>query len=123
MRIYVDPNIGNTFESLKYLEKILNRYSGRLEVIQVIIDNFRIYSFEIHARDPIPPKQDIFILLSGLNCGYYGTGPHGSLRALQMLGIDTFLVEPHILSYDICMYHRSSGWTFKKLKIKQEVKS
>lgn len=121
MKVYVDKEIGKTDASLRYLSRILGRHP-RLNVISVVIDNFRTFSFEVYAVDP-EADEHIFILLSGLNCGYYGTGPHGSLRALQMLGIDTFLVEPHILSYDICMYHRSSGWTFKKLKIKQEVKS
>ncbi len=119
MRVYVDRDVGNTRQSLKYLEKILKRHP-RLQVISIIIDRLRTYSFEVHARDG-DSGEDIFILLSGLNCGYWGTGPHGSVRALRMLGFDWMTLEQSVFSNDIIVYHRDIGWRYRRFDVAQEV--
>ena len=123
MRIYIEDSIGNTYKSLQYLARILVRHPY-MKIVSVSINNFTVFSFEVHAIDQ-ETDENIYILLSGLNCGYNGTGPNGSIEALKMLGIpyDKF-VEKSIKSHDICFWHRSSGWVFKKVEsMVQEVKA
>ena len=75
--IFHDEGNGVTEESLEYVESL----KGKLgKVVDISIDKDREFAMEIKGRNYI-------LLLSGLNCGYGGTGPHGTLKLLKDLGV------------------------------------
>ena len=74
--VYSDKGYGVTEESIQYLETL----KGKLGSIRNInIDQRREMSMEIVCEGGL-------VLLSGCNCGYGGTGPHGSIKVLKILG-------------------------------------
>ena len=78
-KIYTDGGYGMTDHSVEYFRKL----KGKLGSIHKIrIDDGREFSTEITSDKAI-------VLLSGVNCGYGGTGPHGTVRILDMLGLKT----------------------------------
>jgi len=72
-----DEGHGITQRSLEYLEAYLDIVKA-MKPYEVIIDFGRTFSLEIKCERGV-------VLLSGCNCGYGGTGPHGSVKALEML--------------------------------------
>ena len=76
--VYSDKGYGVTSESIEYLETL----KGKLGSIRNInIDQNREMSMEIVCEGGL-------VLLSGCNCGYGGTGPHGSVKVLEVLGFN-----------------------------------
>ena len=77
-QVYSDKGYGVTSESIEYLETL----KGKLGSIrQINIDQNREMSMEIVCEGGL-------VLLSGCNCGYGGTGPHGSVKVLELLGFN-----------------------------------
>ena len=72
-----DNGHGITAKSLELLSRYLPTIRD-MRPYEVVIDFDRIFRFEIKCLRGV-------VLLSGLNCGYGGEGPHGSVRALEML--------------------------------------
>lgn len=88
--IYHDDGYGVTEDSLKFFEGL----KGKLgELLDIRIDQNRQFTMEIQGTHTIT-------LLSGTNCGYGGTGPHGSLKILEMLGVQ--VASDYILSNEHC---------------------
>jgi len=75
--IYHDKGYGVTEESIKFFKKLKGKL-GR--VLDISIDQHREFSMEIKG-------SNFLVLLSGVNCGYGGTGPHGSLEIFEMIGV------------------------------------
>jgi len=111
--IFVEPQWGATSESLSYLRKVLSRLKT-FEAIRVTITGHGAYTFEVYGliRGEYSARP-VIILLGGCNCGYGGTGPHGSVEALRLLGIPCDdVVEQKIFSSQICAWHKHEGWRF-----------
>src|SRR3989454_9895693 len=97
MKVFHDDGRGSTDESVEFFEKLLPelRECG-FTPIELSLDFGRLYSFELLGvlrRDPATPGtvdiEDCVVLLTGVNCGYGGTGPDGTVRILALLnGVD-----------------------------------
>ena len=74
--VYSDKGYGVTEESLNYLKTLKGKLGN---IKQISIDQKREMSMEIACENGL-------VLLSGCNCGYGGTGPHGSIKVLEELG-------------------------------------
>jgi hypothetical protein len=72
-----DGGHGVTEESLEYVESLKGKFG---EVIDISIDKDREFAMEIKGINCV-------LLLSGVNCGYGGTGPHGTIKLLKDLGV------------------------------------
>lgn len=77
-KIYHDDGGGVTQRSLDYFKHNILKI-GR--IIQINVDQDREFSMEILGTKGI-------MLLSGCNCSYTGTGPHGTEKILRALGVD-----------------------------------
>ena len=87
-RVWQDGGHGITNKSLRYFDSL----KGKLGAIHKIhIDGDRQMSMEIEAINGV-------VLLSGVNCGYGGEGPHGTLTILEKLGIDTDILKAKVLN-------------------------
>jgi hypothetical protein len=89
-RVLHDEADGVTEESLAFFEK----HKGDVgEVLDIFINQDRTFAMEINAPHTT-------MLLSGVNCGYGGTGPRGTLKLLEMLGLK--VAEDYITGNDRC---------------------
>ena len=97
MKVFHDDGRGSTDESVEFFEKLLPELRERgFSPIELSLDFGRLYIFELLGalrRDPATPGKldtDVcVVLLSGVNCGYGGEGPDGTVRILALLnGID-----------------------------------
>ena len=77
-RVWQDGGHGITNKSLRYFDSLKGKL-GRID--NIYIDRWRAMSMEINCENGI-------VLLSGVNCGYGGEGPHGSIEILKRLGVD-----------------------------------
>ncbi|SVA61800.1 uncharacterized protein METZ01_LOCUS114654 [marine metagenome] len=76
---FIDKGHGITEESIKFFK----RKRGKLgQILQINIDQHREFDMEIRCTAGT-------VLLSGVTCGYGGTGPHGTLRILELIGLDS----------------------------------
>ena len=78
-KTFVDGGHGVTADSIKYFKTLRGRLG---EIVQINIDKNREYGLEINCSSGI-------VLLSGVTCGYGGTGPNGTLKLLEMIGLDS----------------------------------
>lgn len=89
-QVYHDDADGVTELSLEYFDSM----QGKLgEVLDIFINQERTFAMEINT-----PRSTL--LLSGVNCGYGGTGPHGSLKILKRLGLK--VADDYITGNDKC---------------------
>ena len=87
-RVWQDGGHGITNKSLRYFDSL----KGKLGAIHKIhIDGDRQMSMEIEAINGV-------VLLSGVNCGYGGEGPHGTLTLLKKLGVDNDELKAKVLN-------------------------
>jgi len=127
MKIYIEKQFGVTDSSLEYLQRILPRLRKmNFELVEVTISRFAPYGFQVYGLIEHPSdtwqtstidydtwKESVVILLGGLNCGYSGTAPHGSVKALKILGVNVDRETEHkIFTHQLCHYHVRGGWTF-----------
>ena len=78
--IFHDEGFGATQSSIKYFESL----KGMLgQIIEINVSGNRHFTFELQCSAG-------FVLLSGCNCGYGGTGPHGTVQILQLLGFKDY---------------------------------
>lgn len=84
--IVTDDGAGHTKGSLEVLEQFLNSHP-EFRPIEMHVDAERAWS-EIYGtiKDKDGQLDSVYILLSGLNCGYGGEGPHGTINAIRMMG-------------------------------------
>jgi len=75
--IYHDEGGGVTEDSIEFFDKLKGKFG---DVLDIHINQNRQYTMEIVGTHAV-------CLLSGVNCGYGGTGPHGTLRILEKLGV------------------------------------
>ena len=81
VKVYHDDGDGVTEVSLDYFKTL----KGKLGVIDSIsIDADRLFTMEIRSHT-VRDYEVIITLLSGVSCGYRGTGPTGSQRIIEML--------------------------------------
>ena len=81
VKVYHDDGDGVTEVSLDYFKTL----KGKLGVIDSIsIDADRLFTMEIRSHT-VRDYEVIITLLSGVSCGYRGTGPRGSQRIIEML--------------------------------------
>ena len=85
-QIYHDEGAGVTQMSVEYFTKLKGKL-GRIYDIRV--DSDREFSTEIFCDAG-------YVLLSGTNCGYGGTGPHGTVELLTMMGFKSEMFERKI---------------------------
>ena len=96
-RVYTDDGSGVTKKSLE----VWKSCKGKLGSIYHIVvngtptSNGRVFCTEIFAENG-------FVLLSGCNCGYYGTGPSGTSSIFDDLGIPC---EEHIMTSDTIVWN------------------
>ena len=84
MKVYHDEGYGVTDTSVEYFKK-LKGHLGRIEAIYLDAD--RTYSMQIESwqgkyQTGIEP---ITTLLSGVNSGYGGTGPTGTIKIIDLI--------------------------------------
>ena len=89
-RIYHDEGAGVTAESIKFFKRLKGKFGT---VLDIHINQNRQYTMEIVGTHSI-------CLLSGVNCGYGGTGPHGTLQILEMIGVK--VAEDYIFENTEC---------------------
>jgi len=78
--IFHDKGHGVTQESIEYFKGL----KGTLgEIIEINLSQHRHFTMELQCSAG-------YVLLSGANCGYGGTGPHGSVEILKMLGFQDY---------------------------------
>ena len=87
---FADGGHGVTEESIKFFKTLRGKLG---EIIQINIDSDREYDMEINCSAGI-------VLLSGVTCGYGGTGPHGTLKILEMIGVESDDYRQKIFSKD-----------------------
>jgi len=75
---FVDKGYGITEESIKYFRTLRGKLG---QVHQINIDDGREFDFELQCSAGT-------VLLSGVGCNYGGTGPHGTLKIIALLGLD-----------------------------------
>ena len=81
VKVYHDDGDGVTEVSLDYFKTL----KGKLGVIDSIsIDADRLFTMEIRSHT-VRDYEVIITLLSGVSCGYRGTGPRGSQSIIEML--------------------------------------
>ena len=81
VKVYHDDGDGVTEVSLDYFKTL----KGKLGVIDSIsIDADRLFTMEIRSHT-VRDYEVIITLLSGVSCGYRGTGPTGSQQIIEML--------------------------------------
>ena len=86
VKVYHDDGDGATEVSLDYFKTL----KGKLGVIDSIsIDADRLFTMEIRSHTE-KDYELIITLLSGVSCGYRGTGPRGSQKIIEMLFAATF---------------------------------
>lgn len=78
-KVWTDEGAGVTDESLKVWKSCKGKL-GRIWHIIIKQHTPPEFNMEIYADHG-------FVLLSGCNCGYGGTGPHGTLEIFNDLGI------------------------------------
>ena len=76
---FVDKGYGVTEESIKFFKSLRGKIG---QINQINIDSNREFDMELQCSAGT-------VLLSGVTCGYGGTGPHGTLKILEMLGLDS----------------------------------
>lgn len=82
-KVYHDEGAGVTQMSVEYFKKL----KGKLgKIIDIRVDSDREFSMEMYCDAG-------YVLLSGVNCGYGGTGPHGTVEILKMIGFKPEMYE------------------------------
>ena len=87
-RVWQDGGHGITNKSLRYFDSLKGKL-GRITNIHISFE--RQMSMEIDCEHGI-------VLLSGVNCGYGGEGPQGSIEILKRLGVDEAFTKKTITS-------------------------
>lgn len=84
MKVYHDEGYGVTDTSVEYFKELKGRL-GRIEAIYLDAD--RTYSMQIESRLKTKLHEDypITTLLSGVNSGYGGTGPTGTIKIIDLI--------------------------------------
>ena len=81
VKVYHDDGDGVTEVSLDYFKTL----KGKLgDIDSISIDADRLFTMEIRSHT-VRDYEVIITLLSGVSCGYRGTGPRGSQRIIEML--------------------------------------
>jgi hypothetical protein len=78
--VYHDDCAGATERSVEYFRGAWSRFKRISKPVEIAIDADRSFSFELFM---IQEGRPAWILVSGCNCGYRGTGPRGSLTVLR----------------------------------------
>lgn len=95
-KLYKDGGAGVTELSMKFWHTNKNKIgniSGCSVIEQGLEEDGAEYNMAIHGN-----KGKIY--LSGCNCGYGGTGPNGTAKILEELGVSTEIARK-------AMYHKS----------------
>ena len=88
-----DEGQGVTRESVKLLEDFLRAHPD-FSPIEAHVYAHMNFGFELYgtiSRHPVGSDEyteTVYVLLSGFNCGYGGTGPHGVIEAVKLLGYE-----------------------------------
>ena len=113
VKVYHDDGDGVTEVSLDYFKTL----KGKLGVIDSIsIDADRLFTMEIRSHT-VRDYEVIITLLSGVSCGYRGTGPRGSQRIIEMLtGVlpDAYVETNPKLSFS---EYEQTAWAYKNDEI------
>jgi hypothetical protein len=89
-KIFTDNGFGITEESIKYFKSL----EGKLgQIFQINLDQHRNFAVEIQCSAGT-------VLLSGLSCGYGGTGPNGMLDVMTMIGLKSEEYKEKIFQRD-----------------------
>ena len=114
VKVYHDDGDGVTEVSLDYFKTL----KGKLGVIDSIsIDADRLFTMEIRSHT-VRDYEVIITLLSGVSCGYRGTGPRGSQRIIEMLtGVlpDAYVETNPKLSLS---EYEQTAWAYKNDEIR-----
>ena len=80
MTIYTDEGGGITDASLKLFKSLKGKLGelAWMHINRCDDNNAPLFSLEVHGYEGT-------VLLSGCNCGYGGTGPHGSAQILRWI--------------------------------------
>jgi len=98
-----DEGGGITRRSLEYFE----RYKPKLgKIKQVEVCKEEVYHIHDVPYTMVITGAGCRMFLSGCNCGYGGEGPHGSLKILRSLGMDSMdfeqsLIDRRVFTYDV----------------------
>jgi len=76
-KVWHDGGGGITKRSLDYFKRNGHKLG---QIVEINICDMPHFSMEIWGVNGV-------MLLSGVTCGYGGTGPHGSVKILAMLGV------------------------------------
>ena len=75
-KVFHDGGAGVTNHSTEYFKKLKGKLGA---IVEIRVSTDRDFTMEIFADAG-------WVLLSGCNCGYGGTGPHGTIEILRLLG-------------------------------------
>jgi len=82
MRVWHDGGDGITDISKKHFKRLYKR----IRPIEVFVSKDGVFTFQLYGTHK-RTNEPVVILESGFNCGYGGTGPHGTVWALELLGV------------------------------------
>lgn len=124
----------STYSNVDYAKEHLNelgaidRVSIFFERIDAAMENYYILQEECRYGDLISlliPHMVIHSIngeemwLPGCNCGYSGTGPHGSEEILQYIGIEQVLID-QIFNYPVVKFIKNEDNQWEVLKRESE---
>ena len=101
LKVYYDDGGGVTQRSLEFW-KLLRVPSWKIH--QVTCKNTGIFTTEVVCFDR--QHNLIVVLLSGLNCGYGGEGPHGLITLLEDCGFPKEVTSREVFTKPLVTFAR-----------------
>ena len=89
MKVFHDGGDGITEVSKRHF----TRYFKNLTPIELTVRRHGHFTFELYGLAKNKERTPVLILESGFNCGYGGTGPHGTAFALEKLKVPKEIIE------------------------------
>lgn len=118
---------GITKQCVRYFEKKIKYRSQEIASIRIYFNEYEslldgYFTFEekyvdnqlIYVTSPnfvIEFNNNEEIWLDGCNCGYGGTGPHGSAEILEMIGIEKELINKLFYHRAVSYFKENGNWT------------
>ena len=89
MKVFHDGGDGVTEVSKKHFSK----HFRNLTPIELDVRKHGHFTFELYGLANNEERTSVLILESGFDCGYGGTGPHGTAFALEKLKVPKEIIE------------------------------
>ena len=103
MKVIHDGGDGVTEVSKKHFA----RYFKHITPIELTVRKHGHFTFELYGLAKNEERTPVLILESGFNCGYGGTGPHGTAFALEKLEVPKEIIELVFIKENLYINFRS----------------